>query len=56
MTKRIDFGKPGDPSGCYMPREWWRPAPPAAKDTTEQPDLTRDDLKSDSLEPTEDGR
>lgn len=27
---RMDFGQPGDPSGCYMPREWWRPhrAPP----------------------------
>ena len=21
MTKRIDYGKPGDPSGCYFPRK-----------------------------------
>ena len=19
---RMDYGKPGDPSGCYMPKEW----------------------------------
>jgi len=22
MSKRIDYGKPGDPSGCYFPKEW----------------------------------
>jgi hypothetical protein len=22
MTERTDYGKPGDPSGCYFPKEW----------------------------------
>lgn len=22
---RMDYGKPGDPSGCYLPREWRSP-------------------------------
>lgn len=22
VTTRIDYGKPGDPSGCYFPAEW----------------------------------
>jgi len=25
MSKRMDYGKPGDPSGCYFPREWRSP-------------------------------
>lgn len=24
MSPRIDYGKPGDPSGCYLPAEWRR--------------------------------
>lgn len=29
MSERIDYGKPGDPSGCYLPKEWRaRPTPP----------------------------
>jgi hypothetical protein len=25
VSDRIDYGKPGDPSGCYFPREWRSP-------------------------------
>lgn len=25
MSERMDYGKPGDPSGCYFPREWRSP-------------------------------
>ncbi len=25
MTDRMDYGKPGDPSGCYLPQEWRSP-------------------------------
>jgi len=25
VRERTDYGKPGDPSGCYFPREWRSP-------------------------------
>lgn len=25
MSDRMDYGKPGDPSGCYFPQEWRSP-------------------------------
>lgn len=25
MSDRMDYGKPGDPSGCYFPTEWRSP-------------------------------
>ena len=35
MSERIDYGKPGDPSGCYFPQEWRSPGAKIGHDNRE---------------------
>lgn len=49
MTKRTDYGKPGDPSGCYFPAEWRLRA--AQKPTAASSVGTQGEARSETLSP-----